>query len=98
MIDEVSPSHYAAAQPQLEFRIKGHNLDLIPLEAFGVIAYENGNPMQYENNSFFHATIVSRTDEEMIIRRDNADSFQECYLGGISDGVVRYWVNNSSPL
>ena len=98
VVDEVTPTYYAAAQPILEYEVRGHNFDLIPDDAFGVIAYRNTIPTEFVDNNFYHVPMVSKTNEVMVFRRTGAASFQQSYLGCVSKDGVDYYVNHTHPL
>ena len=76
---------------------------MIPDDAVGIVAADNGNPLQFRYNEFsttrFHIGERTDTSMEMIPNSESARA-TSTFLGGIvsSDRETVYWVNETRPI
>lgn len=86
----------------MEFTINGSGFDLIPINAIGLPATNNDEPLQFLNTTDTHlvAQIVSHSDASISFAASGASSHNALYLGCIvsADRSVVYWINESRPL
>lgn len=103
MVDEISPSYYAAGEQVGNFVLKGSNFDKLPADAVGVIANDNDRPLYFVGTATDTQTfeIVSKTATTLEVAQVTTSSHSlPIYLGAIvsADRETIYWVNNTKPL
>lgn len=82
------------------FVLEGHNFDMIPGDAFGLYATNNGNPLQNRRDNYGYV-ITEKTATHMVLASTAASSAHPAnFLGGIvsSDRETIYWTNETNPL
>ncbi len=102
-MNEVSPNYYASGELPETSTLRGENLDIIPVDAIGVLSSENENPLElrYTQSDYNTASIVSISEDEIELRFNGESShLANVYLGAIvsQDREVVYWMNETSPL
>lgn len=103
MVDEISPSYYAAGEQVGNFMLRGSLFDKLPADAIGVIAISNDLPLRYidTENPTQMFRIVSKTDTAIEVEQVSSSTHTlGVYLGAIvsADRQTIYWVNNTQPL
>lgn len=105
MVNEITPPYYAElAYQKAEFNLRGKHFDLIPNDAIGVLARENGNPTELVNTSsaVYLLEVMNRIDDtDVTFEQGEIHNLSTpVYLGAIVslDRQTIYWVNRSQPL
>ena len=103
MVNEITPTYYAAGTPSVNTIIRGENFDLIPNDARIVWATDNNNPEEFKGTNVgqYRFVIVSKTNNEMELRQEVEGSHGVLsFVGAIysREWSVTFWVNNTNPL
>lgn len=103
MVNSVSPNYYADGETTEDYILSGSGFLDIPLDAKGILAYDNEQPLQHisSDDPIRLFSVRYKTNYQIILSPDvlivhNANT----YLGAIvsNDRQTIYWVNNSNPL
>lgn len=81
----------------------GKAFDLLPVDAIGILAKNNDNPLELRNTSYPPnlLDIAEKSDETLTLNARQVTSHIDAYyLGAIisADRETVYWVNESRPL
>lgn len=104
MVDEISPTFYAAGSSGLlPFELRGRGFLDIPPDAVGVWSDTNADPLVYRNSdlTYNRSVIVGKTDNTMTLQYPETHQATVArYLGAIvsADRETVYWVNDTRPL
>lgn len=103
MVNEITPTYYAANVETKNFEMHGAGFSAIPDDAVAVWAIDNNNPLAYrnttENVQTFHIEVI---DDNTLVCIPDAQYTHSVavYIGAIltADRSEVLWVNNTQPL
>lgn len=102
MVEDISPSYYAAGNYRIRFTVTGRGFDNLPSDVVGTISFYNDDPLRfrYETGPNFYCTIISKSNSEIVLAAAGAVEHSALYLGAIlsNDRETIFWINETRPL
>lgn len=103
-MNEITPTYYATNILVNEtYTLVGEHFLMIPLDAVGILASNNTNPLQNRNTQQIGALlhVVSRESDVLVLEQEGEHIHNSpTYLGAIlsADRSIVYWVNDTKPI
>lgn len=102
MVNEISPTYYAAGAFERPFTLRGEGFSHLPSDAYGLLSNTNDDPMHWGGVSdaarFTPVHVIN--DTTMEVNFPYGGLGYDVYLGVIisQDKQTVYWTNNTRPL
>lgn len=103
MVNEITPTYYAAGRYKAEYKLRGFNLELIPTDAVGVLSSDNARPLMHRDVT--DASLVMNVESvdtcNLTLSQDSPHQHSLArYLGAIlsADRQTVLWENTTQPL